>query len=125
MRLENLKRSFDVLANALPPRIELGMPWPQDQGYDDYESPALIFEATQELGGQAFLSGDAAHMEEFLRLSGALAEPRVIGFWLRYATFYSNDGGVGIQRLVGGWESSQDPLKHYLASHVNDLVETG
>ncbi|MCE4557880.1 hypothetical protein [Pelomonas cellulosilytica] len=125
MPSEKLRQSFEVLCKALPPGIELGMPWPHDQGYDDYESPSLIYEAAQDIGGQAFLTGDAALVEAFLELSRNMAEPRVVGFWLRYASFYSDDDGAGLQQLVGGWRSSTDPLKRYLAEHAKDLVEAG
>lgn len=123
MREEKLRHSFDALRRALPSGVELGMPWPRDQGYDDYESPALIYAAAQELGGQSFLTGDAAQVEIFLDLSRGMAEPRVVGFWLRESTFFADDGGAGLQRLVSGWISSPDSLKSYLAGHVGDLVE--
>ena len=113
------------MCKALPPGIELGMPWPHDQGYDDFESPSLIYEAAQDIGGQAFLTGDAALVETFLEFARNMAEPRVVGFWLRYATFYSDDEGAGLQQLAHGWRSSPDPLKRYLAVHVEDLVEAG
>lgn len=125
MHNDKLRHSFEVLTRALPPGIELGMPWPHDQGYDDYESPTLIHAAAQELGGQAFLNGDPGHVDVFLRLSRDMAEPRVVAFWLRYATFFANDGGAGLQRLARGWPSNPDSLKRYLAEHADDLVEPG
>jgi len=123
MQIEKLRHSFEVLTHALPPEIELGMPWPQDQRYDDYESPALIHAAVQELGGQMFLSGSAAQVETFLELSRGLAEPRVIAFWLRHAIFFADDGGVGLQQLLRGWQSASDSTKRYLAERADDLVD--
>lgn len=123
MRIETLRQSFDLLSRSLPPGIEPGMPWPRDQGYDVYESPALIYAATQELGGQSFLTGDPARVETFLAFAQTLAEPRVIVFWLRASTFFADDAGAGLQRLVAGWVTSPDPLKSYLARHVDQLVE--
>lgn len=123
MQNAKLKHSFDVLTRSLPQDIEPGMPWPHDQGYDDYESPTLIHAAVQDLGGQAFLTGGVEHVEAFLQLSRDLAEPRVIVFWLRYATFFADDGGAGLQQLIRKWEASPDPLKRYIAHHVDKLVE--
>jgi hypothetical protein len=123
MQNEKLRHSFEVLARYIPPGVEPGMPWPFDQGYDDYESPTLIHAAVQELGGQAFLTGDADHVEVFLQLSREIAEPRAIVFWLRQATFFADDGGSGLQQLIRTWQSSPDPLKRYVAGHVDEVVE--
>ena len=125
MQHDKLKHSLEVLTRALPPRIELGMPWPHDQGCDDYESSPLIHAAAQELGGQDFLTGNPACMDAFLQLARNLAEPRVIAFWLREAAFFSNDGGVGIRRLAKTWTGNQDPLKAHIASRADNLVEPG
>jgi hypothetical protein len=54
-----------------------------------------------------------------------MAEPRVVAFWLRHATFFADDGGAGLQQLARGWQSSPDPLKRYIAAHVDDLAEPG
>ena len=125
MKSDKLRHSFEVLAQALPPRIELGMPWPHDQGYDDYDSPPLIYAAAQDLGGQDFLTGGPANMEAFLQVARRVAEARVVAFWLREATFFSNDGGAGIQQLARGWQGSTDPLKAYIGRHAHHLVEPG
>ena len=101
------------------------MPWPHDQGYDDYESPLLSHAAAQELGGQNFLTGSPVHMEVFLQFARSVAEPRVIAFWLREATFFSDDGGAGIRRLAEAWTGDQDPLKAYIGRHAGNLVEPG
>lgn len=125
MQHSKLRHSLEVLTRALPPRIELGMPWPHDQGYDDHDSPPLIHAAAQELGGQNLLTGSPVHVDAFLQLARNMAEPRVIAFWLREASFFSDDGGAGIQRLAETWKGDQDPLKAYIGRHAGELVEPG
>lgn len=101
------------------------MPWPKDQGYDDYDSPPLVHEASHELGGQEFLCGNAEKVDEFLQLARTLSEPRIIAFWLREATFFANDGGIGMQRLARSWIGDADTLKRYIGERADLLIESG
>jgi hypothetical protein len=125
MNAELLRQSLTSLTQARGPKLELGIPWPRDQGYDDYESPTLVHAAAQELGGQALLTGDADLVEQFLGLAKDMAEPRIIAFWMRESTFFANDGGVGLQRLARSWVGHPDVVKRYIADHADFLIEQG
>ena len=123
MNVDLLRESFEVLSRALPPDIELGMPWPRDQGWDEHDSPMAIHEASSELGGQALLTGGLAEVNAFLDVSRRLASPRVIAFWLRGATFFANDGGLGLQRRAREWRGDSDSLKRYIGALADHLVD--